>query len=544
MKQLMILIACLAISTSVFGQPYEKEYDRLMQEIFTSDGPGGAALVTRNDQIIYRKAFGKANMELDVDMVPENIFRIGSNTKQFTACAILKLRDEGKLELGDDITKYIEGFPTHGHTITIQHLLTHTSGIRSYTSMPEFTREVQKQDWTPMELIDFFKNQPMDFKPGEKYLYNNSAYSMLGYIIEVVSGKTYEEYIVENFFVPLEMNSSYYGSASRIINNRAAGYSKRDTLYINTPYLSMTQPYAAGALISTVDDMYQWYRAVMEDRVISDTSRQEAQSTYHLNDGRETGYGYGWAIGNIQGSPMISHSGGINGFLTHTLYLPEEKVFAAVFSNCDCNAPGEIGIKMAAIAIGKPFEWEKISVPDDILRSYEGVYESEHDGDRIITFSEGKLYSMRSGSARYEIFPYEKDKFFFEEGVSTLQFQRADDNAITAVISRGTGSDIEWKKTDRPVPELEEIELDESIRMKYVGKYELMPTFHISIFITDDIMYAQATGQDKVEIRPIEQNKFALVDVDAQLTFNMDEQGKVVSLTLYQNGEHEAKKIE
>jgi len=399
MKHLMILLACLVVPVVAAGQQTGQVFDSLMQELFAEEGPGGVAMVARDGQVLYRKAFGKANLELDVDMAPEHIFRIGSNTKQFTAAAILKLRDEGKLNLEDDITTYIEDFPTHGHTITIKHLLTHTSGIKSYTGMPEFTREVQKKDLTPLELIDFFKNQPMDFKPGDKYMYNNSAYSMLGYVVEVVSGKTYEHYISENFFVPLGMADSYYGSPTRIIKNRAAGYSKRDTLYINAPYLSMTQPYAAGALLSTVDDMYRWYTAVMEDRVISRASRLEAQSTFHLNDGRKTGYGYGWAIGNIQGSPMISHSGGINGYLTHTLYLPEENLFAAVFSNCDRIAPGETGIKMAAIAIGKPYRWEKIPMPDEKLQSYVGVYTSEHDGDRTITFSEGKLYSMRTGSS-------------------------------------------------------------------------------------------------------------------------------------------------
>jgi len=179
--------------------------------------------VVKEGEVIYRKAFGKANLELDVDMRPEYILQIGSITKPFTACAILKLMEEGKLSLQDDITKYIEDYPTHGHTITIEHLLTHTSGIKSYTGMDEWTSEVRKKNFTPEELTDFFKNQPMDFAPGEKYSYNNSAYFLLGYLIEILSGKTYEVFIDSVFFQPLGLNNSFYGNTSRIIKNRAAG---------------------------------------------------------------------------------------------------------------------------------------------------------------------------------------------------------------------------------------------------------------------------------------------------------------------------------
>jgi hypothetical protein len=173
-----------------------------------------------------------------------------------------------------------------------------------------------------------------------------------------------------------------------------------------------------------------------------------------------------------------------------------------------------------------------------------GVYQSEYDGDRIITYSDGKLYSMRTGSSRYVILPYEKDKFFFEEGLSTLHFVRARDHTIRAVISKGTGYDIEWGRTDRPVPEIEKIELDNSIKEKYTGTYELTPDFVITVFLSENTLFLKATGQEKIEIVPYETNKFSLVDVDASITFNLDENGNTESLTLYQNGEYEAKKIE
>lgn len=544
MKKIALLLICCFFIQISYSQDQVKEYDRLMSDMFNEDGPGAVALIVKDGKTIYRKAFGMANLELEVKMTPVNIFRIGSITKQFTASAILKLRDEGKLSLDDDITKYLVDYPTHGHKISIKHLLTHTSGIKSYTGMEEWTAETRKKAFTPEELIEFFKFQPMEFKPGEQWSYNNSAYFILGYIIELVSGMTYEEYIDTNFFKPLEMTNSYYGSTSRIIKNRAYGYNKINDEYINADYLSMTQPYSAGALLSTVDDLYKWYSSVMDDKVISRTSREEAQSTYILNNGEKTGYGYGWAIGNIQGSPTISHDGGINGFLTSSIYLTEEDLFVAVFSNCNCNSPGNIAIKMAALALEKPYKWEKITLDKDILKSYEAVYETGNGDQLIITYKDGQLFSMRTGGGKYEIFPFEKDKFFYMGRTTTLNFKRGPVDEIVSVLSKSTGYDIDWERTDKAIPTINKIDLDSSEIEKYLGKYELSPEFILTIFMEESRIYAQATGQNKIEIIPFEENRFSVVDVDAKITFNLDADGVVDSLILHQNGDHQAKKIE
>lgn len=545
MKRTLIAILSAFFFQIALPQNPSAEFDSLMTKVFKADEAGAVALVVKNGKVLYRKAFGMANMELGVKMKPENVFRIGSITKQFTASAILKLRDEGKLSLDDDITKYIADYPTHGHQITIKHLLTHTSGIKSYTGMETWDAEVRKKDFTPLELIDFFKDQPMDFDPGEEWRYNNSAYFILGHIIEVVSGTTYETYIDSTFFKPLKMSNSYYGSPSRIIKDRAYGYDKRDGELINADFLSMTQPYAAGSLLSTVDDLYKWYSSVMEDKVISKASRIEAQSTYQLNNGEKTGYGYGWGVGNIQGSPMISHGGGINGYLTSSLFLPEEKLFVAVFSNCNCNSPGDIATKMAAMAIGKPFSWKPITLPEEVMRSYEAVYGPDKKNQRIITFEDGQLFSMRTGGSKFKISPFEKDKFFFEGGgVTTLHFIRDANNTIASVTAKGTGYDMDLERTELPIPTLTKIELDASVTDTYLGKYELAPNFIITIFKEDDTIFAQATGQGKNEIIPFEENKFSLVNADIKLTFNKDENGEVNSLTLHQGGDHEAKKVE
>jgi len=384
----------------------------------------------------------------------------------------------------------------------------------------------------------------MDFVPGEEFRYNNSAYFILGYIIELVSGTPYDTYIAETFFKPLGMKNSYYGSTSRIIPNRAAGYAMGEDGYKNDDFLSMTQPYAAGSLLSTVDDLYTWYTAVMSKEVITEASLKQATTSYVLSNGKHTDYGYGWFIGNIQGSLNIQHGGGINGYLTASMFLPEEHLFVAVFSNCTCTDPGDAAVKMAAIALGKPFEWDSISLDEELLKTYEAVYTSEYDGDLVVSYSEGKLLAMRTGGSETELTPFEKDQFFIKKGTSSFHFVRENDGDISYVISKGTGSDIKWKRTDKPVPTFEAIELEESVMKEYPGKYELSSDFILTILLEDGKLFAQATGQQRIEIIPIAADEFKTIGIDAKLTFNRGEEGRIESLTLHQNGEHKAKRIE
>jgi CubicO group peptidase (beta-lactamase class C family) len=544
MKKVILVLLAMSLTIQVQAKSTSKQIDALLNDLFEKNGPGGVALVVKDGKTIYRKAFGMANLELGVKMKPDHIFRIGSITKQFTAVAILKLIEEGKIKLNADITEYIKDYPTQGHQITIEQLLNHTSGIKSYTSMKKWDSEARKRDFTPAELVDYFKNQPMDFKPGEEFRYNNSGYILLGHIIELVSGKTYEEYIQENIFTPLNMENSSYGSTSRIIKNRAYGYDKANENYKNADFLSMTQPYAAGSLLSTIDDVHKWYKAVLADKVISKENREKAHNNSTLNNAEKIDYGFGWRIGNIQATKMIEHGGGINGFLTASLVLPEEDVFVAIFSNCLCNFPGEIAKQVAAITIDKPFEWEKVSLDDDLLKSYQAVYQQADENQRIISYKDGKLFSLRTGGSKYEIFPFAKDKFFFEDEVLTLEFNRDSNDAIESVTLHSTGVDQTWGKTDIAIPSYTAIDVDAAVLDKYVGKYELAPEFYINIFKDKDMIFTQATGQNKLQMIAFDQNKFVLKDTDIKISINLDESGQSISLTLHQNGNHEAKKVE
>lgn len=358
---LMLLLTSCLLPTHSFGQNLRIVFDSLLIQRFSVSDPGAAVLIMKDGKPLYLKAFGKADLEFNIEMAPNHIFAIGSITKQFTACAILKLSQEGKLSLQDPVTKFIPGYPTHGHHITLEHLLTHSSGIKSITEMKKWTHEVQKQNFSPAELINFIKDEPNDFAPGEQFHYSNSGYILLGYIIEIASGKSYQEYLHDTFFGPLGLTNTSYSSHSRIIPGRVAGYQKDKGYYENADYLSVTQPYAAGSVLSTVEDLYRWQEAVMNGQVISLQSLQQAHTPYQLKNGTLAPYGYGWRLGNIQGSKSVKHGGLVNGYAAFSLYLPVEKVFVAIFTNCDCNQDlEELASQLAAVAIHKPYATSRI----------------------------------------------------------------------------------------------------------------------------------------------------------------------------------------
>ncbi len=253
--------------------------------------------------------------------------------------------------------------------------------------------------------------------------------------------------------------------------------------------------------------------------------------------------GFGWSIGNIQGSPRIAHNGGINGFATASLMLPEENVFVAIFSNCTCTDPTDAVNRAAAIAIGEPFDWEKISLDAPLMQSYQAVYEKTPDNQRIITFADGQLFSMRSGGARYAIFPFAKDKFFFEGDTLSLEFNRDARGEIVSVTSKSTGSDQTWLKTDQPIPSLSAIEVDPAILQGHVGKYILAADVYIHVFL-DGPLYLQVSGQRKLEMIPLETHEFVLKDTDIKISFTTNDNGQTTGLILHQNGDHPAEKVE
>lgn len=350
MRKFLIFVLLIFSSSFSIAQSFENKVDSIILSMFAlEDKPGAVFLVSKQGVPIYKKAFGKANLELGVDMTISNVFQIGSMTKQFTAVAILLLAKKGKLSVEEPVAKYIPDYP-NGKNITIRHLLNHTSGIKDFTKMKTISTIAQKE-MKPAMMVDFFKNEPVDFKPGEKFEYNNSGYVLLGYIIELTSGLTYQEYIEENIFKKIGMSNSYYASDRSIIKNRAYGYHLKKTGYVNKTVINFSVPYSSGALMSTVDDMFKWQNALKNHVLLGASDLASAFQKNKLNNGDEVDYGFGWHLKNINGMPTREHGGSVFGFKSMAVYSPDKDIYVIGLSNCDCHSPTEITREIAKLTL-------------------------------------------------------------------------------------------------------------------------------------------------------------------------------------------------
>jgi CubicO group peptidase (beta-lactamase class C family) len=346
----LLITLFTTVSAVAQTQSIAAKIDSLLSNVFKDkNGPGGVFMVTKQGKPIYQKAFGKSNLELKVDLKTDDVFQLGSMTKQFTAVAILQLEEQGKLSVNDVVSKFTPDYP-NGNNITLHHLLTHTSGIKDFTKMKSLNQIAQK-DLSPTEMIAFFKNEAVDFAPGEKFDYNNSGYFILGYVVEVASGEKYEDYIKKHIFDKVKMTSSRYANDIVVIENRAYGYHKKEYGYVNKSRISFNIPYASGALMSTLEDMLKWQNALNKNLVVSASTIKKAFSAYKLNNGEEFTYGYGWHIKDVNGTLTREHGGSVFGFKTMGVYIPSADIYVVGFSNCDCNSPTQVTRDIAELVL-------------------------------------------------------------------------------------------------------------------------------------------------------------------------------------------------
>ena len=538
--------AVQAAVSNVSNEDLARYADELFAKTYPAGEPGAAVLVAKDGQVVLRKGYGMAHLELGVPIQPEMVFELGSITKQFTGAAILMLQERGQLSVEDEVTKYLPDYPTHGQKITIDHLLTHVSGIPSYTGLPEWLPRV-REDLTVQQLVDMFKDKPLEFNPGEKWAYNNSAYILLGAVIEKVSGKTYEDFIEQEIFAPLGMKSSRYGHQREVTPGRVTGYDKADDGYQIAEYLSMTQPYAAGSLMSTVDDLAIWAEALSGGKVIKKESLARMTTPAKLASGGSTHYAYGLGISDEDGTRIIEHGGGIFGFVTDLLHVPDQRLVVVVLSNNTSQEPAPLAYRVARKALGRAWEDRKaVALDPATLDEYVGVYRFDEKTTRTI-FREGdKLLAQRSGGEKQEILAASRDDFFYIESDSRIHLRRDAQGKITGMdLLRRFGPDEIGAKTgEAPPAERQAVQVDPGLYDAYAGVYELAPNFLLTLTREGDQLMGQATGQPKLELFPESETRFFLKVVDAQIEIQRGPDGKATGLTLFQGGrEMPAKRV-
>lgn len=459
-KSLCFFLISVLLLTSSFGQSKQdkklsKSLDKLIPKRLTEIAPGCVVMIVKNDKVIYKKAFGAANIELNIPMQPNMFFRTGSMGKQYTAIAVLQLVEQGKIGLQDSIQKYIKDFPSKGYTITIENLLSNTSGIKDYLSEISNPSK-EKKTYSPKDGVDYIKDAPLNFKPGTEYRYSNSNFYLLGYIIEMVTGVTFEKYLQENVLDKAGLKNTFYINPKINIPNMPQGYSKFDGKIEKANLQPIDIIYSAGGLVSNVDDIYKWHQALYNYQLVNKETLERATTPFKFPDGTFSEYGYGWFIKSLDGSKTIEHSGSTDGFQSDEIYLPNENVFVVSLFNCyEADMDWQLLTNdIAKVALGKPLNNE-VKVKEDVLKSYVGTYEvnvNNVNHKLIVTFADGRLSIEASNpdDRLPKVFLYAKNEneFYMKEASLRFEFIKDTNNNFKIVTYNNRGKDAEWTKTN------------------------------------------------------------------------------------------------
>jgi CubicO group peptidase (beta-lactamase class C family) len=453
-KDVAELLLAKGADPKIAPAPREQIIDATFREIVREDDPGAAVLVAQNGKILFERGYGLANVEHRVPVTTGTKFRIGSITKQFVAAGILKLNEQGKLKLDDKLSKFIPDYP-RGDEVTIHHLLTHTSGIHSYTGQSNFMATV-RSPVSSEDLIDSFKNDPYDFDPGKKWLYNNSGFFLLGHIIRKVSGKDYGVFLRETFFEPLGMTNTGVHDATSIIEHEAHGYTYEGGTVKKAMNWDMSRAGGAGALYSTVEDLYRWNEGVFGGKVLSEASLKAAFTPVKTAESKgedpKDGYGYGWGIGSLRGLKEIAHGGGLQGFTSFLLRITNENFTVAVLANSATPIPSMdtsgLAHDIATIYLAdklqpRPTVIANQSVSPKHYDAYVGRYDYGY-GVAILTVTKEKdrLFAQLTGQSKFEIFPRSETEFFWKVVEASVTFVKDKNGKVVKAIHHQGGQTI------------------------------------------------------------------------------------------------------
>ena len=564
-KVFLSIVALIILLTPISNsQTKTEKIDNLINRYLEYRLFNGSALVAENGEVIFKKGYGLANMEWDIPNSYDTKFRLGSITKQFTSMLIMQLVEKNKIKLKDKITDYLPYYRKDiGDKVTIEMLLTHTSGIPSYTGNPDFFEKTSKQYYAPDDFIKEYCSGDLEFEPGTKFNYNNSGYFILGAIIEHITGKSYEENIVENICKPLGLNNTGYDNFEKIMSKRAAGYEKTGSGYRIAPYLDMALPYAAGSLYSTVEDLYKWDMALRGEKILSKKYMDDIFKG--RVDARNSQYGYGWFIDTIsideQKLVVYNHGGGINGFNTINYIVPQKSQVVILFSNAGGAPLNDMTDAIINILNGKDYKLPAKPLVDllDQTIKKEGITEAinqfnELKSDKdLYSYNERELnqlgYDLLRGDKVEEaiaifelnVKEYPKSWNVYDSYAEALMIKGEKDGAIKnykksiELNPNNTGGVEQLKKLGVDY-KVAEVVVENSTLVKYAGQYQLFPEFIITIRVDGNRIFARATGQSELELFPLTATRFYDKVVNAQMEFFANEKDEISKMVLYQNG--------
>ena len=446
-KMLLLVTASVYLSCSLLAQDEAQRIDSLLLKSVNDAEFSGSVLVAKAGKIVLHKGYGYSHEEQKTPNDEQTIYCIASITKTFTAALILKLQEQGKLSVQDNINRYIPGF-ANGEKITIHQLLTHTSGMPDYLRDKGFQSIDQSKPVTREEMMNFFKDKPLDFEPGTSFRYSNSGYTLLGYIIEKVTGTTYADALAGYIFKPLHMEHTTYGPPQGDHNKLATGYmmSYKNFKRIS-PVVHASVSYATGAIYSTVGDLYKWHQALQKKKFLTE---QSLTAAYKKDKGS---YGYGWFTDSLYNRQRVSHDGNIPGYKSNINRFPQDDVCVIALSNSNNSGVGGLVRNMVNIMYHQPLSTPfarlpVIQITDSIRKEYAGNYRFKKDDPTLVTVNvkDDKLIMTIAAEPAFELLPVAKD--VFKSGEARIEFKRNNTGRIQQIWLFSKGELAQVTKMD------------------------------------------------------------------------------------------------
>lgn len=517
----------------------DADYRAVLEDSYRADRPGATVIVSRDGEVLYHDAIGMADLEMDVPLATDHILRLASVSKQYTAAAILNLVAEDRIALDDPLSEFLPDYPQGD--VTVHQLLNHTSGIKSYTSIEGYMGDERiRRHLDTEELVSVFRDREPDFEPGSNWAYNNSGYVLLGAIIESVTGQAWNDYIREALLVPAGIEHTDYYPQETIIPGRVEGYHAGDEV-TNAPWLSMTQPHAAGALSATAADVDRWQQTLHGGELLPETLYQRMITPEGA--AAESDYGYGIARTDIRGHAALQHGGGIHGFNTHALWIPSEKLSVVVLSNYAGHEPrpAVTARRLAARTLGEsyPVDEPTIDLSATDPEALVGTYRIDEDTTRTLELKDGELVSRRGEGRPFVVKPVSRYRFVFPNSLTYFDVVRNEAGEVTALEFHQEGeAEIERaEKISDTVEREEAVSLSQEAKERLTGQYEIQPGFVLAIRIEDDELVGQATGQGSFPLTAYAEDRLGNPDHGIRLTFDLPETGPATALTLHQAGQ-------
>ncbi len=535
------LLLCLGVSLSSFAQlsPTDETFiDSLMNRQYPADLPGAVILVARDGKPVFRKAYGMADIELQVSNKPEYVFPLASMSKQFTAVSILQLVQEGKLSLKDNIRKYLPDYNAHSRIISVENLLTHTSGIPGFDDNTDFSlsKEYQRD-----ELLGLFMNDSLLFEPGTNFAYTNSGYYLLALIIEKASGSSYNDYLDEHIFKKIGMSHTSTGTNDFPVPGLVRGYSiGAGSKVANGEYFRWSTTMGAGSILTCLDDLLKWDEALYDNSLVKQETLQKAFIPFKTSTGKLCNYGYGWAMARYEHILFLTHRGNEPGYTTAEMRLPSIHASVYILSNNSSSSPGglatKIALRLAKLRLPVPGPY-KNSAAD--LKSYKGTYAIDRIGVRIaksqcfVTVSNDSLFIQEPESERTLLLPLRKDHFcssirygLYYHFIRNMKGEAVEMEVYNLPVNIGRISERMKLKTTTP-DDMKFVSLPAEQLMKFTGKYDFGNDAFVTVGLKDSKLFVLFADQPAAEFFAENELRFIEKNTAVEYEFVADSKGDV-----------------